>query len=635
MKRKTSPFFLLILFLIPLLNSGCKSWGSSDINMETGSHVDHLPVAVDCNKDAGGAAYLDDCGSCVGGNTGLMDCSVGCDCGSTDQANPCTGQSISTIVSATTVNGVGSVDSIFSWKFNSGGGDAICGQFANGDYWIAPARGETTVTITAITGSGSISVDADPVFESMGLLDGSNNYGNHDATENIVPNLPVTYSTTTSLVAAIQRDEVTEGNCGTSAIYGECVDSYDVVTILDSVPADAGSTVLRPNITGESKVMLSLHDFNFSRLPSENYLTGTDAAGFEAIRQRWSHSTEIFAMSYGANGNGPFLYSEGARAFRSHALIHNYGSGSARTFINDLMAIFSDDNAFPEKQAALAAMLSYGLDLYHNYFNAPAGVTRRWGQAAGQLGGKYIPVSFMASLLIDPTYANNIKAAAANIDTTTNDEGPQELGQVHLSAGRSPVWGDYVGNETGPFRKAGKYWNDLWHAQCYDGAPGVCNIRIGNKTQRDPHGYIDGPAPKAGGSYMLVSLGVQRGMVAIMHLMPEVCSTINYPAISDYVIALNDNGLDTKNDPCVTPDSREILEGPCNPTANLNCTYYGVTWGPVDPNDADSDCIKVATPPFNQVGRFKNLHGNLLSPVYISQQVEANWDTIIEENSCH
>ena len=69
-----------------------------------------------------------------------------CDCGSTDENNPCTGQSIGVTVTAKTPNGGTAVDSVYNWSFNSGGGDANCGQFANGDYWVSPAAGPVSYT---------------------------------------------------------------------------------------------------------------------------------------------------------------------------------------------------------------------------------------------------------------------------------------------------------------------------------------------------------------------------------------------------------------------------------------------------------------------------------------------------------
>ncbi len=38
-----------------------------------------LGQVVDCNGDPGGTAFIDDCATCVGGNTGLAPCNVGCD----------------------------------------------------------------------------------------------------------------------------------------------------------------------------------------------------------------------------------------------------------------------------------------------------------------------------------------------------------------------------------------------------------------------------------------------------------------------------------------------------------------------------------------------------------------------------
>jgi hypothetical protein len=37
------------------------------------SFCDTPPIVPDCNGDCGGTAYTNDCGLCVGGNTGLPD----------------------------------------------------------------------------------------------------------------------------------------------------------------------------------------------------------------------------------------------------------------------------------------------------------------------------------------------------------------------------------------------------------------------------------------------------------------------------------------------------------------------------------------------------------------------------------
>ena len=125
----------------------------------------------------------------------------------------------------------------FAWRFSSGGGPASCGRFANGDYWIAPAPGKSVVTVTAIEGrgGGAVSADANPQLEAHGLL--SRDYGSMEPERNIIPRLPIAYDAPVSLVAAMERDEERHGACGTPLIHGSCAEAYQVVTVLDAVPA--------------------------------------------------------------------------------------------------------------------------------------------------------------------------------------------------------------------------------------------------------------------------------------------------------------------------------------------------------------------------------------------------------------
>ncbi|KKP58451.1 MAG: hypothetical protein UR60_C0009G0004 [Candidatus Moranbacteria bacterium GW2011_GWF2_34_56] len=543
-----------------------------------------------------------------------------CDCGSINAANPCTGQSISITVTAGTPNGGTAVNSIYNWSFNSGGEDAKCGQFANGDYWIAPASGQGNITLTGLASNGDVSADVNPKLESMGLFGGTKIYGNYNAAENIIPNLPQTYSGITSILAGIKRNEISEGNCGTSAIIGSCADSYNVLTVLSSVPALAGSETLRPNITGETKELLNFDDFDFTRLPAKDFLTGTNTAGFEIIRQRWSHNTEIFGIK-DVSGTG---YSEGGRAFRAHILVDDYGAGTTASWNNSMMNLFSDDNTLDEKKPALAAMLSYGLDLYHSMNDAPPGVIRYWGQGATQSPGKFLPAVFMASLRTDATEANLLKTVGPNVNSVKDDRGPHELGQIHQGK-TTPVWGDFT-NYAGSYY-LGAYWGSLLKSQCYDGATGICNTGIGKKTQLDPHGYIDGPPNRPGSNYMGSSLGVQKSFMAAMCLMPKIREIVNYENLVIYVNRIVDFGLVTANDPCTTPDSRENLTT-CDPYRNTGCLYYGTTWGPINPEDVDSDCIKNPNPPYTKVGRFTALEGNHIGIAYGSGQVESNWTAI-------
>ncbi len=550
-----------------------------------------------------------------------------CNCESSDAANPCTGQSISVTVNATTINGANSANSTFAWVFNSNGGDARCGQFANGDYWIAPASGQSTVTITGVTTTspGTISADADPVMESMGLLSGTKNYGNYNSAENIIPNLPISYSTTTSLVAAIQRNEATEGNCGTAGIVGECVDAYDVVTVLPSVPENAGSTVIRPNITGASKVMLSLSDFDFTKIPTYSFLTGTNSAGYEAMRQRWSHSTDIFALNSYTGGTWK-SYSEGGRAFRSHILIDDYAAGVANQLHSDIANVLSASGTLADKQAAIAAILSYGLDMYYSFFHTSGNAVRKWGSGAGQHLGKFTPAVFMAAIEKTGVYANDLKT----ISTLDYDIQPQELAQVHIGI-YGPVWGDFS-------EGIRRYWNDMVWSNCYDNAPGPCNPNVGSKTEADPYMYIDGPANQPGSSYFGIGYAGILNFSAIMALMPSFATVVNTTKPIDFVVRARSHGLKTWPDTCVTTDDREDRTD-CNVyTGGLACDYYYLspiatekTWGPKSITDATQGCVTTEVAGHTQQGRFRSMDGTP-APInlgYATGQLYNNWDTII------
>ena len=546
-----------------------------------------------------------------------------CECGSTDQAAPCTGNSINVTVQNDAPNGGVALNNTYTWTFNSNGGDARCGQFANGDYWVAPAVGQSTVTVTGISSSSHptlISADENPETEAIGLLSGVKKYGNYSAAENIIPSLPKTYSSITSIVAALQRNETVEGNCGTSAIVGECVDSYNVLTIVSAVPPLAGADSIRPNITGKSKELLTLADFDLTRLPKKSFLSGANSTGLASITRRWSHSIETMGLHSSANAyNG---YSEGGRAFRSHAVVGEYGAKTAVAYSSDLMAIFSDDNTDQEKKAPVAAMLTYGLDLYHAIYDAPDGIVRDWGSGATQHVGKFMPVVFLAALAKDAKYANNVKTASSHL-WDRRYSGPSELAQV-LPGANGLVWGD-IQPHLGAVNYHGAYWDSLMKAHCYDDSTIACDSNAGaNRTMLDPYGFIDGPPVAPGEYYMQSSLGVQRAMVASMFLMPEVCDIINYDALVQYVDRTIHHGKQTGNDPCVTPDSRENF-ATCDPYRNTGCVYYGVTWGPQNPTERNSGCITIPTPPYTKAGRYSRLDGDPIGTAYTTGQVEANW----------
>lgn len=531
-----------------------------------------------------------------------------CDCGSSDAAAPCTGNAI-------TVSATGKRAITFSWRFSSGGGPAACGRFANGDYWLAPTEPGAGVTIESVsdTGSGPLSLDADPQAESMGLLSPAKTYGNYVAGENLLPVLPAKISSPSSLVAAAQLDEAVSGKCGTSSIVGNCADAYNVVTVLDRVPERAGADLLRPSINDPSKKLLSLSDFDLSRLPSRSYLTGTTDAGFESIRQRWSHSTEIFGM-WTLGGK---FFSEGGRAFRASNFVDDYAGGVAASWGNDLMQVFSASTpvSSPAKRAALAAMLVYGKDVYDSVYG-PSGRIRNWGSGAGQWLGRYPAAVFFAALATDPRYGSTISSVSKELLGFADGRGPHELDQINVGV-NGPIWGDFP--DTMSSLEIGAYWAETLKAQCFFGATGTCVTSSGKRTSRDPYGFIDGPPIRAGAGYMYVSSGPQRTLAALMFLMPNACSIVNYEPLVEYIDRLQNTGIKAMPDPCAPPDPREDPLT-CDPYRNTGCVYYRSTWGP-DPTNP-SQCIR------GNSGRFPAQDGTKPKFLYTSTQVETQWANI-------
>jgi hypothetical protein len=540
-------------------------------------------------------------------------------------------QSLSVIVPA--LSGYrDSRDSHFNWQFTSSGGGAVeIGQFACGSYWVAPASGDSGITVLSLKGNPAwndlVSCDADPLTERHGLLDGSNGYGSYEETEDITQNLPVTFSpangSCVSLVAAMQRNEMETGAGGTRAIEGEVVDAYCVVTLLPEPPPNGGADMIRPNITGATKEFLTWDHFDLERLPGYAFITGKSAAEWEDVRVRWGHSTEIFGMLAETSPGNFEKYSEGGRAFRSAILIDDYGAGAAQAFNNDLLALFSTHGSLEEKKPALAAMLAYGLDIYHNRYNYGSAQRKAWSSGAGQSLGTFLPPVFAASLLRDETKANVLKnVAITNHDPDVSKRGPHELRQQTRGVTGVLLWGDGVpfirnGNNLSIDEKA--YWGRLALSSCFDGAINPCDINGGSKTLADPYGYIDGPPNTPGAFYMGTAAGGIRSFAAAMILMPEIRATVNTDDPIEYADRVSRHGVWTAPDPLAIP-SVESQELECNVYRD-DCPGFGTTWG-ANPTD-----IRFAIE--DGSGRFTSKHGAAVNISYEASRSRDNWDSII------
>jgi hypothetical protein len=532
----------------------------------------------------------------------------------------------------------------FNWVFESADGSApLVGQFACGSYWVAPADGDKGVTMVSLTGNPEwkgvakdlLSCDADPVTEKHGLLSGENDYGSYDATENVLPKLPMTFEpeagSCISLVAAMQRNEAATSKGGTKQIVGEVADAYCVVTILPHAPRDGGRNMIRPNITGATKELLTWDDFDLTRLPRYEFLDGKSDEEWAIAQRRWRNSTEIFgiAAEVETERRGKMFrkFSEGGRAFRAHLLVHDYGSGMARAFNSDVLSMFSAENSLEDIKPALAAMLAHGLDIYHARYDIGNTARKRWSSGAGQSLGQFLPPVFAAALLKDETKSHRLRQTAiTNHGNDPGELGPQELRQIKRGVTGVLLWGDghpIVRPEGKMVEQDWRYWAGLTAAKCYDSYDGqqTPNPNTGKKTAADPYGFIDGPAVRPGSAYMGVSLGGFRSFAAAMILMPHIRSIINTDAPIEYVDRVTRHGLWTQPDPVAAP-AKVDQDTARTWWSAQGCREWGKTWGP-NPED-----VRFAIE--GGKGRFPSLHGHRYEKAgYESFQALRHWDKII------
>lgn len=534
----------------------------------------------------------------------------------------------------------------FNWQFTSGNGaPAQVGQFACGSYWVAPAAGDAGVIMLSLTGNPDntgdardlLSCSADPLPEKHGLLSGKNNYGSYDASENVLEKLPQRFQpaedSCISLVAAMQRNEGATSHGGTKQIVGEVVDAYCVVTILPGAPVDGGKNMIRPNITGK-KEFLTWDDFELKRLPRHSFLESKDKAEWQTATIRWRNSIEIFGglgtkVPPKDQTDPPKFrnFSEGGRAFRSHLLVPNYSAGTAQVYYSDLLALFSDQTNYDEAKPAIAAMISYGLDLYHARYDSGDALEKSWFSGAGQWLGGFAPVVFSTALLKDEEKAHEVrKTVTGNLLPPSGGKAPQEFRQIKRGRTGVLLWGDGHPNyhETA-FQEMTqddwRYWADFYASHCWDSSGQDGNPAKGKKTAADQYGYIDGPANKPESSYMNVTIGGFRGFAAVMILMPEFRSVANSDAPIEYVDRLTRHGLWTWPDPVAAPTERDRTGGSFWWSAK-GSQDWGSTWGP-NPKD-----LRRALE--DGQGRFKSLHGTRIDKGgYEAAQAKNNWDKIM------
>lgn len=297
-----------------------------------------------------------------------------------------------------------------TWEFSA---DRPTGAFANGDPWVLGP-----VTITAITPADSDLGDSLDYHGSMldPALDEGGGYRagfdsrrgtSYNRAFNAARSLPLTISTSRSLVSSISRPDTDFDGGGTGAPQNEasadgtgdatnnpCAQTIAILTVVLSTPA-AGT--LRPPYTGSSKPLTrNISSFDYGLLANRTASSGapslaTVAAAFE--RPWMEFNGYAFGRTFQALGNGPTYGVDRAYQITNAALLLNCNFSNA------------------QKEALLIGMVQYGIDIYGA---AMAGTF--WEANGGHGPGRKFPL-LLAGLMCADSAILSLADASANTHT--------------------------------------------------------------------------------------------------------------------------------------------------------------------------------------------------------------------------
>ena len=373
------------------------------------------------------------------------------------------------------------------------------GTFVNGDYWVlAP------VTITSITpaySNGQNGWEVNPVGMTSGYDPTGQGFYSGSASWNSarVPSLPYTASTTQSIVKTIYSP-ITDSHS-----YNSYIATAVVLTVVTEVPANNGATVFRPPWIGTSKPLYNVEDVRLDRLPN-TYALQSGAPTLATVAKQFT----------------PVWLDFHSRSLRSKDAMYDYGPQNTPVTNNAMLRLMLNDRLTdPKWNEAFYKFTQYAIDTAHAVYNG-------FRKSTGHSPGYPVIAGWAATLLEGHGDMSAIKTYLANVTNFTDFSYTGE--SVSVLDGKS-LWGQTNTEKA--------YWN-------YIRGLG------GNRSNKDPYGYIDG-GNDPGGGYANVNSQAYKGEVLIAKLMPAIRNAINssrYASLENYVERWVDIGAWALPDPC-------------------------------------------------------------------------------------
>ncbi len=385
-----------------------------------------------------------------------------------------------------------------------------CGQFANGDWWVAPAdHGVVVASISPEAAPGRHGWEVNP--ESISEQPFDDRISTYR--EERRPELPYEASPGESLVKAVSVSDDDE-DCR------PCLQFAAVVTVVaDPVP----ETRLRPPYFGTEKPLFDVDNLVLDRMPRLD-ADCCDPSEVSSVARRFRH----VQLDHKTNWTGRHM----------HPIdnLPDYGASIARDNATGILRLMLDDVDYddPDHLQALINYVQMGVD----FFGMVQG-GMEWPGNGGHSNGRKLPVLVAGLLLGDPVIQE-----AAGTDVYSENH------QIFFSPAANDGEGlALFGQDCG---ESG-YWQRIRQGS-------------GSRTCADPYGYIDGGGEEIGGAYQnCCTINPWKyTSLAVMLLRGE--DLWDQPEFFEYVDRYVTEGTWAQPDPCAPydgdPDNYGVTYGP-------------------------------------------------------------------------
>ncbi len=371
-----------------------------------------------------------------------------------------------------------------------------CGKFANGDWWVSgnDSNGVIITNITPELSDGRNGAEVNPSNNNKQGFD--KRISGYDVSLNI--NLPIQIKSTSSVIktASISSNK---GYCR------PCLQFAAVLTIVKK-PLKNSKEIMRPGYFGKAKEFFIISQNMIEKLPkfSSRCCSYAKRNDFKRISNRYQgvqldHLIDWYGRKMHPTDNMP-----------------DYGASIATDNASSLLRFMLSDFNINNNvhQSALINYLQMAIDIKSMADN---GVI--WFAAAGHSNGRKLPLIAASILLSKPSFIKSIQSSVFSEDQ-----------QVYYSpAAKKVLFGKQCTDR--------QYWQTIRTGK-------------GQRTCRDPYGYIDGGGHEIGGAYQTCCTAKPWKYTALAIHLLDAKKMWGNDIFFDYVDRWVNYGVWAKPDPC-------------------------------------------------------------------------------------